>query len=480
MVFARRTALLRLTAMAALVVSAILISDHMNPDRAFCPMEEACEAARSSALGSLFGIPTSILGMVAFGGLFFLTLLPVEWGRRLLQVAGFFAALAGAGFIVYQAIVLRTFCPLCLVADGAGLVAGLITLTWPKPPIRASGRRLGGEGATGRLAWTLAGVLAVVVPFAWPRPDAPSWVEIPEQAMADFEDVVPEPDAVTTSGPDPFEPPATDTGPEPTPVPVQIHPTAVVSTNQWRQPPPTHPGRDRTTPAPATPRAPAPKTEPSATEPPSLAVTPGPRSAAPAPTHPRPAAPSAPTVPVAGIEGPDPTGTPAAAVPTPKPATRTRRGPVIVEYLNAYCAHCRATHVRLEKVLKEMGIEVRRRRIYAWATNGYPLWVRACCYARKQGLEERFFEELMRAPSQNASQIYAAARRAGLDVVELQCSMKEPTIPEDLRRDCDRMRTAGLKGLPTLDIGRRRLMGEQSESELREAIRAAMRQSGRP
>jgi protein-disulfide isomerase len=41
-------------------------------------------------------------------------------------------------------------------------------------------------------------------------------------------------------------------------------------------------------------------------------------------------------------------------------------------------------------------------------------------------------------------------------------------------RDRDLARSAGLRGLPTLDIGRRRLMGEQSEAELREAVEAAL------
>jgi len=128
-------------------------------------------------------------------------------------------------------------------------------------------------------------------------------------------------------------------------------------------------------------------------------------------------------------------------------------------------------------VLKDMGIGVRRRRIYAWADQGYPLWVRACSYAREQGVEERLFQELMRAPNQSPASIYAAARRAGLDVTALQCAIEDPDVPEELVRNCKRMKSAGLKGLPTLDIGRRRLMGEQSEAELREAVQAALDQA---
>jgi hypothetical protein len=39
------------------------------------------------------------------------------------------------------------------------------------------------------------------------------------------------------------------------------------------------------------------------------------------------------------------------------------------------------------------------------------------------------------------------------------------------------MLSARIQGLPTLDVGRRRLMGEQSEDELVDALRAA--RSGR-
>ncbi len=138
----RRISALRLTALSALTVSAILTADSLHPGRAFCPLAAACEKARSSALGKILGIPTSVLGMAAFGGLFLLSMLPVEYSRRLLRPSGFLAALVGAALFGYQAVVIKSFCPLCLVADTAGLVAGLIVLTWPKTPVRRSGRRL--------------------------------------------------------------------------------------------------------------------------------------------------------------------------------------------------------------------------------------------------------------------------------------------------------------------------------------------------
>jgi predicted DsbA family dithiol-disulfide isomerase/uncharacterized membrane protein len=433
-------ALLRLTAMAALAVSALLTYDTLHPDRAFCPLAEACEKARNSALGEIVpGLPTSVLGMLAFGALYLLTLLPLEWSRFLLKPAGALAALAGGVFFGYQALELQTYCPLCLVADFAGLVAGLITLTWPALPQRRSGRRVGGESGASRTAWTLAALLAVVVPFAWPRPEKPSYVEINPAADELFAD-------------EPASRPAAPTTPPPAGAPGSPSSPSNPSTSspyaQWPHAPPAS--------APAT-VPPAPPTSPWARPSPAPATDPN--------RVPPPAA--APTTPPPAI-GPT---KPPPAVATPAPVVQEL---TIVEYLNAYCPHCRATHKRLDKVLADLGVSARRRRVYTWASADYPFWARACAHAQTVGLEERFFEELLESKSQDASEVYAAARRAGLDPQALKQAATSATPPPRLVKDRQLFTQAGLQGLPTLDIGRRRLMGEQSEAELRSAVQAAL------
>ena len=525
MVSAGRIAALRLIAMAALVASAILITDGLHPDRAFCPMEQACEAARSSALGTFFGIPTALLGAAAFGGLFFLTLLPVAWSRRPLQVAGFLAALGGAGFILYQALVLQTFCPLCLVADVAGLLAGLSTLRWPAPPVRISGRRSEGESTPSRVAWTLAGVIAVAAPFAWPRTEQASWTEIPEHAMLQFEEEeeeeedalqlqlalqaapVPMVEPVARRRPPPPLAPETTALPDaartahpaqpvrPMPPPQDRPPApskALVSITRWRtdsQLAAERAAREARE-APRHERVPRRDVRPAAaTQPVADHDAPPDRESASRPEaarrEPPAAAPelvaasrnSAPQPPPS-IEAHHRAATPGdTRTPSPQKPRRRKRGPVIVEYLNAYCGHCRATHRRLQRVLDEMGVEVQHHRVYAWADKGYPLWVRACAFAATQGAEERMFEELMRAPDQGSAAVQAAARRAELDLDGLRQALRAPQVPASLVRNQRRMKTAGLRGLPTLDIGRRRLMGEQSEAELREALRVALAQA---
>lgn len=450
MIFTRRTALLRLTILAAIAASALLTADHLNPGRSFCPLEQACDAAANSPLGTIMGIPTALIGMAAFGALFLLTLLPVEWSRPLLRPAGALALLAGVGFVLYQAFELETFCPLCLVADGAGILAGLITLTWPTPPMRLSGRRIPGEPGAMRAAWVFAAMVAVFLPIAWPRPAAPSWIEIKPLSEADLERIAEEEPAEVA-----LAPPAETEAPAPADLP-RAEPF-VPPRVAWRW----EPSRRAPPVAPLAAVASAP-------------VAPSPRSpvASPAPDRAEPAGQPAPVPPPASavaatvtVDAPADTASEPDEAKAPTPV-------LVVEYLNAYCAHCRATHQRLDAVLAGIDVPVRRVRVYAWGDRGYPLWARACAFAHEQGKEEALFAELLRTRSQAPREVYAAARRVGIDPRALQQAVSRPP-PARLVRDCRIMVAAGLQGLPTLDIGRRRLMGGQTAEELEAAIRSA-------
>ena len=117
---------------------------------------------------------------------------------------------------------------------------------------------------------------------------------------------------------------------------------------------------------------------------------------------------------------------------------------------------------------------MRRRRIYSWSSADVPMWARAVAFAQTLGLEDRMFHELVRADDDTPREIYAAAARAGVDADALRRALADPRVPARLESDRRLSQSARLEGLPTLDIGRRRLMGEQSEPELRDAIRAAL------
>lgn len=501
MFFARRTAVLRLTSMAALLVSAVLTADQLNPGRAFCPLAEACAAASKSDLGSFFGVPTSMIGMAAFGALFLLTLLPVEWARPLLRPAGLLAAFAGLGFVAYQMFVLDAFCPLCVVADGAGFLAGLITLTWPRPPTMRDGSLLPSEPISKAMAWTLAAALVTAVPFAWPRDEIPAWVEIePLTEMAfedtaledmDPEDMAPEDTALEGSAQEPEDGalerrtdqggPLADTGHRST--------ASVAGGNGATATPaatgvvvvsPLETGVVILSPAPHTPSselAAAPAASASPDEHGVVILAPAPHLESDGPTESAgeaaevTAALDAP--PTAESEMTEQVESGKSKAPVKKRARPT--GPLLVEYLNAYCPHCRKTLRRLEQVLEESKSPVRKRRVYTWTSKGYPLWARACAYAQTVDREEAMFRELTHSRNQSRREVYAAARRAGLDMRALQQAVSKKKPPKRLVRDRSLVQRAGLRMLPTIDVGSRRLQGEQSASELRDALLVAQR-----
>jgi protein-disulfide isomerase len=314
----------------------------------------------------------------------------------------------------------------------------VITLTWRE----TSGRRArgGGESGAARVAWTFAAVLAVTVPFAWPRAALEAYEEItPATDLFDDEPETSSDPAVVASA-----------KPRPPPRPPASLPAVPVS----RVPPgsrlgiPPRPGEV----TPVAPAAPTPEPRP-ATVPAPVGVS-VPASALPSAPPPVPSAPP-----------------PLPSAPPPPPAAKPEV--TVVEYLNAYCPHCRATHARLEKLIAEAGVPVRRRRVYTWATDDYPAWARACALAQSLGLEDRMFEELLRSRGPDLREVQAAAQRAGLDPQALAAALRDPAPPPRLVKDRPLFLAAGLKGLPTLDIGRRRLMGEQSEAELRSALEAA-------
>ncbi|MFV1960062.1 MAG: hypothetical protein ACC662_11695 [Planctomycetota bacterium] len=89
------------------------------------------------------------------------------------------------------------------------------------------------------------------------------------------------------------------------------------------------------------------------------------------------------------------------------------------------------------------------------------------------GREKALFEELLQAPDRTPAQVYAAARRVGLDLGALKSAAAGDPPPPFLVRTRKIMLSANLEVLPTPDIGRRRLMGAQSEAELRAALAAA-------
>jgi len=160
--------LLRVASLLGLAVSVMVLIDYSTPEMAFCSSSSGCGAVRDSGLGFV-ALPSGqvipylpLLGVLDFAGLFAGSLLA---GPRLRHVVAGSLALAGgvAGLVLLlvQAFWIGRFCSLCLLVDGAALIACLAQLFL---------RRSGWEQATELvrpLGWLLALSVAVAAPLAF-------------------------------------------------------------------------------------------------------------------------------------------------------------------------------------------------------------------------------------------------------------------------------------------------------------------------
>lgn len=115
--------LLRVCALLAILTSAALLMHYLAPeDSGFCGARSGCEAVRKSSL--IKGMPSwSIpgLGVAGYIGLFWLSFYPTL--RQWLRWAGALGGILAIGFIIHQALVIGSFCWMCLTVDGLAIVA---------------------------------------------------------------------------------------------------------------------------------------------------------------------------------------------------------------------------------------------------------------------------------------------------------------------------------------------------------------------
>ena len=131
---APRVVLLALAVMGALI-SAYLTWTHFAGLTPVCTGSgEGCETVQSSRYASILGVPVALLGLIAYGGLIFSTVLWRETGIYL----GFLISLVGtlfSGYLTYLEIfVIGALCQWCL-ASAAIMVAALICATLAALPL---------------------------------------------------------------------------------------------------------------------------------------------------------------------------------------------------------------------------------------------------------------------------------------------------------------------------------------------------------
>jgi uncharacterized membrane protein len=141
-------------------------------DATFCSFESGCEAVTSSVYGKPLGIPLPIFGLAGFAAILGLTLVNRDSAGRIARWLAIAGAAVGISLIVVQFAVLERLCPLCLVADVCAIGLGVLAV---KPLVVQSGSSLV------RAAWSIAAVLAVLLPLSLALADAtaepPDWVQ---------------------------------------------------------------------------------------------------------------------------------------------------------------------------------------------------------------------------------------------------------------------------------------------------------------
>lgn len=114
--------LVRICSLLAVLTSAALLIHYLAPEESgFCGARSGCEVVRKSALVKglpPFAIP--VLGVAGYMGIFWLSFHPPMY--RWLRWAGALGGVMGLGFIVQQAVVIGSFCWMCLVVDGLAVV----------------------------------------------------------------------------------------------------------------------------------------------------------------------------------------------------------------------------------------------------------------------------------------------------------------------------------------------------------------------
>ena len=113
-------------AIVGIIASAVLLVDYVRPLPAFCSEGGGCDAVRHSMWAMPFGVPMPVVGVAGFLAIGVASALPGRAARIVQFAFGAFAAVAGLGLFLIQALSIGRFCPYCCVVDASAVVAAIV------------------------------------------------------------------------------------------------------------------------------------------------------------------------------------------------------------------------------------------------------------------------------------------------------------------------------------------------------------------
>jgi protein-disulfide isomerase len=163
----------------AIAASMALLVDSFGVTPAYCSGQGGCHAVKLAAKRVFGAVPVPLLGLLALLGLLGITTLTGSRLARLLETAGAgIGGVCGALLLLIQALVLKTFCPFCVVVDVCAILASAALLVTQ----RASAPKQSASWLDGVAVIGLA-IVACVTPLAWVELRPPA--ELPP-ALAKF------------------------------------------------------------------------------------------------------------------------------------------------------------------------------------------------------------------------------------------------------------------------------------------------------
>jgi uncharacterized membrane protein len=154
-----RLLLLRLLALLALGVSAALLVNSLAPGSGWCGFDSSCQQVTHSSFAQILGVPLPVFGLVGFGALLGLSFSARPSLRRWFRALALLIGLGGGVLLGLQALVIRHYCPFCLLVDTAALAVAFLAVGC------SAGSPLPSLTRLERVLW---GVSVVVVPFLAP------------------------------------------------------------------------------------------------------------------------------------------------------------------------------------------------------------------------------------------------------------------------------------------------------------------------